>query len=509
MTISSYVLQYSNVDADHITESGVSLLITEGGSGDFSRSAISAEDLDQIQSAGTAVIGYVNLCVTDDARAYWNPDWTSDGTDTGTPTGAAPDWLLDQPANAWGYIVDFTDPDWQALVTAQAVALIEAGFDGVFLDDMAQYFIAGATALSIPEQASAMMAFVMDIADAIRLVNPDAMLVVNGTPYIVSDGVGGTGSALSQDFLQALDAMLLEHYWGITNTESAAIAYALEVIAPQTQILALDYGGTAFQNTLVSDYAEALSIPAYLAAESSYSGDGALGTASRRADVLVGTGLDDLIHADRGDDTVQAGGGNDTLDGDRGNDTLSGGAGDDLLLGGKGHDLIAGDDGADTLDGDRGNDTLDGGTGDDLLLGGKGHDLIAGDDGADTLDGDRGNDTLSGGLGQDLLTGGRGRDTFVFRSVTESAAGAHDTISDIELRKDRIDLSAIDANTTVSGDQAFSFIDSQAFSAAGQLRVQLDADGLYLLGDIDGDGEADFELFLQGLSSFDSDLLIL
>jgi uncharacterized protein (TIGR01370 family) len=473
MTISSYVLQYSNVDADHITESGVSLLITEGGSGDFSRSAISAEDLDQIQSAGTAVIGYVNLCVTDDARAYWNPDWTSDGTDTGTPTGAAPDWLLDQPANAWGYIVDFTDPDWQALVTAQAVALIEAGFDGVFLDDMAQYFIAGATALSIPEQASAMMAFVMDIADAIRLVNPDAMLVVNGTPYIVSDGVGGTGSALSQDFLQALDAMLLEHYWGITNTESAAIAYALEVIAPQTQILALDYGGTAFQNTLVSDYAEALSIPAYLAAESSYSGDGALGTASRRADVLVGTGLDDLIHADRGDDTVQAGGGNDTLDGDRGNDTL------------------------------------DGGTGDDLLLGGKGHDLIAGDDGADTLDGDRGNDTLSGGLGQDLLTGGRGRDTFVFRSVTESAAGAHDTISDIELRKDRIDLSAIDANTTVSGDQAFSFIDSQAFSAAGQLRVQLDADGLYLLGDIDGDGEADFELFLQGLSSFDSDLLIL
>ena len=39
--------------------------------------------------------------------------------------------------------------------------------------------------------------------------------------------------------------------------------------------------------------------------------------------------------------------------------------------------------------------------------------------------------------------------------------------------------------------------------------MQLDADGLYLLGDIDGDGEADFELFLQGLSSFDSDLLIL
>lgn len=39
---------------------------------------------------------------------------------------------------------------------------------------------------------------------------------------------------------------------------------------------------------------------------------------------------------------------------------------------------------------------------------------------------------------------------------------------------DRIDVSAIDANALAAGNQAFSFIGTAAFSAAGQIRYVLD-----------------------------------
>jgi serralysin len=52
---------------------------------------------------------------------------------------------------------------------------------------------------------------------------------------------------------------------------------------------------------------------------------------------------------------------------------------------------------------------------------------------------------------------------------------------------DWIDLSAIDANTAISGNQAFDFIGSDAFTAAGQLRL---SNGI-LYADTNGDKAAD------------------
>ena len=61
---------------------------------------------------------------------------------------------------------------------------------------------------------------------------------------------------------------------------------------------------------------------------------------------------------------------------------------------------------------------------------------------------------------------------------------------------DKIDLSALDANTTLANDQAFSYIGNAAFSAAGQLRLV----GGVLSGDTNGDAVADFEIALTGVS---------
>lgn len=70
--------------------------------------------------------------------------------------------------------------------------------------------------------------------------------------------------------------------------------------------------------------------------------------------------------------------------------------------------------------------------------------------------------------------------------------------------EDIIDLTAIDANTTVSGNQAFALIQGVQFSGTAAellIREDTDADGRDLTlieGDVNGDGVADFQLTLMG-----------
>ena len=139
-----------------------------------------------------------------------------------------------------------------------------------------------------------------------------------------------------------------------------------------------------------------------------------------------------------------------------------------------------------------------GGAGADKITGGAGKDFLAGNGGTDTLIGGDGNDRLVGGLGGDTLTGGAGKDLYRFESVADSnRTTGVDLITDFTVGAagERIDLTAIDANTKddAPGDQAFTFIGSNAFSSqAGELRVGQDVNGKWFVeGDVNGDGVAD------------------
>jgi serralysin len=133
------------------------------------------------------------------------------------------------------------------------------------------------------------------------------------------------------------------------------------------------------------------------------------------------------------------------------------------------------------------------------MLGGNGNDNMFGDAGDDIMDGDAGNDRMTGGAGDDFITGGLGRDQMVgsagadrfdFNALNESVVGANRDVVYFEHDGDKIDVSNIDANSTVGGNQAFTFIGTSAFSAAGQLRF---SSGV-LQADVNGDGNADFEV---------------
>ena len=173
-------------------------------------------------------------------------------------------------------------------------------------------------------------------------------------------------------------------------------------------------------------------------------------------------------------------GGGDVLTGDSGRDALYGRAGADLLIGGAGRDL---------LDGGAGNDRLRGGVGNDALRGGGGNDRLAGGGGGDRLD---------GGTGKDVLTGGAGADTFLFRSFKDSTPGRNrDVVTDFT-RGDRIDLSALDADSGRRGDQDFDFGGTGA--GAHSVWYVKQKGSVLLRADHDGDARADFEVELAGIT---------
>ena len=160
--------------------------------------------------------------------------------------------------------------------------------------------------------------------------------------------------------------------------------------------------------------------------------------------------------------------------------------------------MLSGNDLANFLVGNYTDDIIDVGAGSDSAAGGSGDDTLLGGTGNDTLLGEFGIDSLEGGLGRDILIGGASADLFVFVALTDSAGANRDLIKDFEDGLDRIDLRRLDAGAT-PGDQAFTFIGDQAFSAAGQVRVTTTATTTRIEVSLDEDTDTEMLILLNGI----------
>ena len=185
------------------------------------------------------------------------------------------------------------------------------------------------------------------------------------------------------------------------------------------------------------------------------------------------------------------------LDGGNDNDLMFGSSGEDTLVGGNGNDTLEGDTQSDNLFGDAGNDVLRGGDGFDFLDGGVDND---------TLVGGNGNDVLFGGAGVDVLIGGAQNDTFRFNNTFESSFGASDVIIDMSgvgvAGGDVIDLSNIDANGLVGGNQAFTFLGNVSSAVGigfgpGALWTENSGGQTRLYGNTDNDAIIELAIFIN------------
>ena len=256
-------------------------------------------------------------------------------------------------------------------------------------------------------------------------------------------------------------------------------------------------------------------------------------------DLIIGNGVDNILLGNAGDDIIEGRIGNDTINGGLGADAMTGGVGNDTFFVDNGGDLVAEllGEGTDlvmssisyTL-----TDNVDNLTLTDSAANGTGNGLdnvITGNAVANTLSGGAGNDRLIGGDGVDSLIGGLGNDIFV-AEINATKVASKDGLISLDrvldfAAGDVIDLSGIDANTGVAGDQAFTFVGHANPTGAGEVGIRtfgnmnaaenalgMDLDGIdgpstfsgpvtVVFGNVDG-GQPDFAMVLMNNATLTS-----
>lgn len=495
MTPTSFLFQLTNVSAAdiinaphdwRIIESGVTLDrdgvtgIDGNGVTENPDAAVGlvltmlAAEIQTAQADGRPLFAYVNVAVTDTNRAFWEVDgvnWIDpdgDDPDVGTPTADAPAWL-DPPlgsANGFGPIVDFTDADWRAIVVDQIIAQLEAGYQGIFLDDVGRYdeltgFSAGDGGRMMMETVNAVVADARQIAATRSDLDENFKLIINSDPYIASNfyfsitdqvADGGQGRALTNDeidlintFMANVDGILTENAaefsvdpWQVArNWFNGALSgvdarfndtsAALLAIETADEVEDIDAVFAALEPDVLAFLSQDQAYDTYIEIPQIGTDQGEMLVGGARADALVGLEGDDNLSGNAGADVLYGGAGNDTVNGGNDGDVIVGGGGNNTLRGQGGDDDLRASDGDDALTGGIDNDTMDGGAGmddmlgqggDDSVLGGAGEDILRGGQGNDTLDGGADDDDLYGQGNNDLLMGDAGNDTM------SGAAGA-------------------------------------------------------------------------------------
>ena len=163
--VRSWLYQLQGADPVAVAASGFDLVVT-----DYSRDGTEAgryrrEDVERMQQSPRGqklVLAYLSIGEAEDYRGYWKPEWKR------TP----PPWLdavnPDWPGN---YKVRFWDPAWQAIIRTGLARIVEAGFDGVYLDliDAYEHY----EERGVPDAGDRMAAFVQRIARWGREGRPD------------------------------------------------------------------------------------------------------------------------------------------------------------------------------------------------------------------------------------------------------------------------------------------------------------------------------------------------
>jgi serralysin len=306
------------------------------------------------------------------------------------------------------------------------------------------------------------------------IVNCEDLVGSNYNDILIGDAGANRIHGLQGDdhLMGGAGADYLEGYGGLDTADYSDSTAAVTV----NLATGVGFGGTAEGDTLKTI-------------------EGLIGSA--QADTLIGNEDNNELYGAGGDDLLKGAGGADRLEGVGGNDTLKGGGGADLLIGGTGintasyygspegvavslytHVAEGGDAAGDQL---YNIDNLTGSIYADILWGDDWNNVINGDAGADNLKGYGGADQLLGGdgddllqgmIGADLLTGGNGADRFVWNATSDTGVtvATADRITDFNRAQgDLIDLSGVDANILVAGNQAFTFIGSAAFTGPGQV----------------------------------------
>ncbi|HEY66475.1 MAG TPA: hypothetical protein G4O02_18140, partial [Caldilineae bacterium] len=190
-SVNDFLYQLQNLDLAAIGETAYDLIIMDYSAdgteaGEFTAAQIEA--LKHSPGGGKIVLAYMSIGEAEDYRFYWQDGWHPGN----------PPWL-DQENPDWpgNYKVHYWDPAWQAIIFAYTDRLLDAGFDGAYLDliDAYEYYADQGRTTAAWEMAD----FVAAIAAHARRRDPDFYIFVQNAPELARlvpgylDSVDGIG----------------------------------------------------------------------------------------------------------------------------------------------------------------------------------------------------------------------------------------------------------------------------------------------------------------------------
>lgn len=192
----AYQLQGYSANLQELKDNSFDLVVMDYSFDGSESGEFSAADIQAIKSSGPCggkiVVAYFSIGEAESYRFYWNPSWIDP---SGNPIpGVAPSWL--GPTNPdWigNYKARYWQAAWQQIVLQYLDRIIDAGFDGVYLDvvDGFEYwgpFENGGTNEK-RDSAKLMVDFVLTIANHARIDRnqPGFLVIAQNGAGIIAD----------------------------------------------------------------------------------------------------------------------------------------------------------------------------------------------------------------------------------------------------------------------------------------------------------------------------------
>jgi cysteinyl-tRNA synthetase, unknown class len=222
-TVNDFVYQLQDVNLTALGNSAFDLVVTDyslDGTEDGRLTPAQLSTLKSSPGGDKLVLAYMSIGEAESYRWYWQAAWDAGGD--GTPDAGAPSWL--GPSNPdWegNYKVRYWDPAWRSIIFGSDDSyldkIIDAGFDGVYLDIIDAYEYWGPDGDSGLNRESAedeMVAFVKAIATYARTTKGHADFAV--FPQ------NGDGLAEHADYVAAVTGIGREDLWYSDNDANPA-----------------------------------------------------------------------------------------------------------------------------------------------------------------------------------------------------------------------------------------------------------------------------------------------
>jgi len=221
-----YLLQPETVSTEEIAAQPFTWVVLEPGRTGGADGEFTSTEIETIRTDGPCgdkiILAYLSIGEAEDYRDYWDPAWVDD---QGMPReDVAPAWLGPPNPNFDGnYKVRYWDPGWQVVIYGTAGGddrtpldrIIDAGFDGVYLDIIDAYEFwsstEGGNELTRALARGRMITWVTRVSDYAKVTRGVSTFLVfpqNAADIIRTDD--GELDDLSEAYFAAIDGIGIE-----------------------------------------------------------------------------------------------------------------------------------------------------------------------------------------------------------------------------------------------------------------------------------------------------------